>query len=175
MFVLAGLVGLVLGVACELVVGLEELSNHKCGADEKRCGDECVSRQDPATGCSGLSCAPCTLPHATAKCGNNLECAIFACNEGYDNCSDEEPGCETDLAHDPKHCGGCDNEPCQTAHGTPGCSAGMCATGGCHPGWWDCNRAWQDGCETDLTTNTNCGACGRVCAAGTTCADGGCQ
>jgi hypothetical protein len=34
---------------------------------------------------------------------------------------------------------------------------------GCAPGRADCNHNPADGCETDITTIANCGACGRVC------------
>jgi hypothetical protein len=33
-------------------------------------------------------------------------------------------------------------------------------------GWDDCNTDWSDGCERDLTTNTDCGGCGVACTAG---------
>lgn len=157
LLVFTALVGLTLGVACELVVGLDELSDRKCGPDEKRCNDACVSRSDPATGCAGLSCAPCVLPHATARCIAG-ECAVLKCNPPYEDCDGREPGCETDLAHDPNHCDGCNNEPCRTPHGTPACSARMCATGGCDPGWQDCNRMPFDGCETDIRVTPGCDA-----------------
>jgi hypothetical protein len=171
---LGAVIGLALGVACELVVGLDELSDRKCPLDEKRCDDRCVSRMSPATGCNAPSCGPCVLPHATAHCVNG-ECTVLKCNEGYDDCDSREQGCETDINHDPNHCGGCfPAEACRTTNGTPGCSAGKCATGGCRAGWRDCNGQWQDGCETDVTTSSNCGACRAVCPAGTTCGDGGC-
>ncbi len=48
----------------------------------------------------------------------------------------------------------------------------------CAPGFADCNGNAADGCETDLATLGNCGACGAVCAlphASTSCVDGACQ
>ena len=175
LFALAAGLGLALGVACELVVGLDELSDRKCGFDEKRCDDDCVPRSNAATGCSALQCAPCVLPHATARCDGNGACAVSTCNQGYEDCDDREPGCETDLAHDPNHCGGCNNPPCRTENGTPGCSAGVCATGGCDPGWLDCNHWTFDGCETDIRTTSDCGACEIACPSGTACVAGQCR
>jgi hypothetical protein len=173
LFVLAGCLGLALGVACELVVGVDELSDRKCALDEKRCADRCVPRSSPETGCNGLSCAPCVLPNASARCENG-ECVVASCNEGYDDCDPLELGCETDLVHDPNHCSDCNYPKCETPHGKPACSEKRCATGGCDVGWWDCNREWQDGCETDLTTTSDCGACRNVCAPGTACVGGAC-
>jgi hypothetical protein len=171
----AALIGLSFGVACELVVGLDQLNDRKCGPDEKRCGDTCVSRWSTATGCAGLACGPCVLPNATAYCNDAGNCDVTACNEGYGDCDAREPGCETDLHHDPKHCNGCFKDACVTANGTPGCSAGKCSTGGCNTGWRDCNRDPLDGCETNVTTDTDCGACAAACPTGTTCIAGACQ
>jgi hypothetical protein len=33
----------------------------------------------------------------------------------------------------------------------------------CSAGWYNCNGSWSDGCESQLNTVTNCGACGRTC------------
>jgi len=46
------------------------------------------------------------------------------------------------------------------------------------PGSGDCNNAKIDGCETSLTTATNCGACGTACSlpnAASSCASGTCS
>jgi hypothetical protein len=37
-------------------------------------------------------------------------------------------------------------------------------SGGCPQGMGDCNNDPADGCETDLTTTQNCGACGNACS-----------
>jgi hypothetical protein len=49
-------------------------------------------------------------------------------------------------------------------------------TGGCAAGWADCNTTAPDanGCETNLSTTANCGACGRACPAGSVCSSGSC-
>src|SRR4029077_9165229 len=124
-----------------------DLNSGQCKPDQKKCDNRCVSLTDPATGCAAMdSCAPCGLPHATARCEGGV-CTKVDCITGYGDCDDAMPGCETDLNHNPKHCGTCDHPECTTANGIPGCSAGQCATGGCNKGWEDCNRDWTDGCE----------------------------
>ena len=44
----------------------------------------------------------------------------------------------------------------------------------CAPGFADCNGIATDGCETDITTSTNCGRCGHDCG-GAQCLNGACQ
>jgi hypothetical protein len=40
------------------------------------------------------------------------------------------------------------------------CSDGECV---CRADWGNCNNNWEDGCERDLRTPTNCGACSHSC------------
>jgi hypothetical protein len=44
----------------------------------------------------------------------------------------------------------------------------------CAPGWGDCDGIASNGCETNLDTNANCGACGQSCAAPDVCNAGAC-
>jgi hypothetical protein len=46
------------------------------------------------------------------------------------------------------------------------CPGASCTYAGCDPGYADCNTAAPDlnGCETSLTSTTNCSACGVVCS-----------
>lgn len=64
--------------------------------------------------------------------------------------------------------------PCQLAHATATCSVGACAIGSCETGYADCNHVASDGCEVDVTTNTNCGACQVACGTGQVCDQGSC-
>jgi len=165
---------LVLGGGCELVVGLDDLNNHQCKADEKPCEDRCVSLTDPATGCAVKgSCSPCVLLHATSRCQDGA-CVIAACIGDYGDCDPATPGCETDLAHSPENCGYCNHE-CPIANGISGCSARQCAVGGCYEGWDDCNHDWRDGCERQLGTSTDCAGCDSACSPGTSCVQYVCQ
>lgn len=65
---------------------------------------------------------------------------------------------------------GCGNPtcaPCNVAHATAACQAGTCVAAACDKGYADCNAVREDGCETDLSRATTCGACNAVCPAAT--------
>jgi hypothetical protein len=52
--------------------------------------------------------------------------------------------------------------PCSARNTLQKCDAnGYCL---CEPGYADCNDSLSDGCETDLSTSSNCGACGKRCS-----------
>lgn len=50
-------------------------------------------------------------------------------------------------------------------------SNGECQFTSCDPGWLNCDVDVMNGCESDLTANDNCGACGVVCSASDVCRD----
>ena len=63
---------------------------------------------------------------------------------------------------------GCGNPactPCPSGHGTMGCQGRTCIVTGCDKGYADCNAKAVDGCETDLSKATSCGACNATCGA----------
>lgn len=60
-------------------------------------------------------------------------------------------------------CGAASCGRCAPAHATAACTGGACAIGACAGGFADCNADAADGCETDLTLTTSCGACGAAC------------
>jgi hypothetical protein len=51
----------------------------------------------------------------------------------------------------------------------------VCYAIACASGFADCNNDGLDGCERDLTTSSDCGACGHACAAPLVCSGGACQ
>ena len=57
---------------------------------------------------------------------------------------------------------------------TWGCYAGGCIVITCMDGYGDCDGDFSNGCETDITTDYNCGDCGITCDPGQTCVDGIC-
>ena len=74
-------------------------------------------------------------------------------------------------------CGACDQACPAVENGSPACVEGRCAIGACGAGFGDCNGDPRDGCETPLTTTSDCLACGTPCTlphAVEMCAAGGC-
>lgn len=91
-------------------------------------------------------------PAATEVCGDDID----------NNCNgakDELPACAI--------CS-CTRPNAQTA-----CSSNVCTLESCDVGWGNCDFAAANGCEKDLSTPTDCGACGRVCHTDATCNDTG--
>ncbi|MCS6799358.1 MAG: MopE-related protein, partial [Myxococcota bacterium] len=118
----------------------------------------------------------CRRTNATARCTGGV-CSIDTCNVGWDDCNRrDDDGCETSL-RTLTDCGACGIR-CARANATATCATGACRIERCNPGWDDCNRRDDDGCETPLNTLTDCGACGRTCSlpnATATCASGSCR
>jgi uncharacterized repeat protein (TIGR01451 family)/MYXO-CTERM domain-containing protein len=127
--------------------------NH-CGTCDTRCGITEI--------CQAGACVPST------------------CAAGRADCVTPAGDCETSVASNPSHCGGC-GIVCAPPHATGSCSAGVCTIGSCNAGYSDCNGLAGDGCEYDQTgfqqDPRNCGSCGSVCAPANgsgTCAAGLC-
>jgi hypothetical protein len=145
-------------------------------------GNGCeVDLSSSTTHCGSCTSSCAALPHVgTVSCAA-ATCVIGSCANGWGNC-DGLPGngCEVDLTSTTTHCGACATN-CQALpnvnSGSAACSASQC-TFSCMAGWGNCDGQWPNGCETSLTTTTNCGTCGTGCsvANGTaTCATGSCQ
>ncbi len=127
---------------------------------------------EPSTGCETntytniLNCGgcgiACSAAHGVPSCTAGA-CAI-ACSPGFGDCnSDVADGCETPITNDVANCGSCGKQ-CSVAHGVPGCSGSACQIASCTDLWRDCNGQYADGCETQVNTNLDCGACGTPCA-----------
>jgi hypothetical protein len=117
----------------------------------------------------------CLNDHGTTVCSSGA--CVPTCSVGWGNC-DANPvnGCETDTKTNTSHCGTC-GYACPCPGGSPACNNGVCSCASCQTGWGDCNGNPGDGCESQLNTLTNCGACGTPCAranATATCASGAC-
>jgi hypothetical protein len=138
-----------------------------CAPGQKRCGGQCVSRNEPSVGCGADTCAPCFIPQATAyQCLGSGECIATACEAGFDQC-DSTPDCENIQTFE--DCGSC-GKAC-----APGqvCDSGSC-TSECSGGKQNCSGTCAD-TQTDIS---NCGECGTVCAADNaqvSCSGGECQ
>lgn len=126
---------------------------------------------DPFDGCEtdlwtvddcGACGTPCATPHADAVCEQGT-CGVGPCHPGWGDCDGVDGnGCETDL-RTLENCAQC-GKPCETTGGEPTCVTGQCAVDTCDAGRADCNGDAADGCETDLGSLGNCGACNRLCS-----------
>ena len=110
-----------------------------CGA----CGNACSSANGSAS-CTGGTCQ-------------------ISCTSGFADCNfNSADGCEAAL-NTVTHCGACGNA-CSFANANASCTAGTCVIGSCTAGFGNCDSNGANGCETALTTVTNCGACGNACS-----------
>ena len=64
---------------------------------------------------------------------------------------------------------------CQYDHAGSMCMMGACLMGMCDSGYFDCNANPMDGCETNVSTDSNnCGVCAKMCTVPMTCVSGVC-
>jgi hypothetical protein len=134
-----------------------------CGTTEKVCGGACVSKNDPAYGCTEKECTPCSLQHVQATCLNGA-CQLGACETGWADCDKSQAnGCEASLQTDPGNCGQC-AKACSYANASALCNAGTCAIGACQPAWANCDNNDANGCESQANDVNHCGGCNTVCS-----------
>jgi hypothetical protein len=118
-------------------------------------------------------------------CGNKCP-AGWPCLHGACGCTPPETVCDgkcVDTNFDDKNCGACGNacgprtDGCDPLppHTYYGCQLGSCnGPLKCESGWGDCDAdgakgCTANGCETELGSMQNCGACGDTCAADQEC------
>jgi hypothetical protein len=125
----------------------------------------------------------CDTVHSTGAQCNGVSCLYSGCAAGWGDCVTTGPpntdGCETQL-NTVTNCTGC-GLSCDSVHSTGrSCDGGSCGYVHCAPGYADCvtNAPNTDGCETAITTPTNCTGCGLACdtshSAGAQCGASGC-
>ncbi|AKF05365.1 MopE-related protein [Sandaracinus amylolyticus] len=136
--------------------------------------DGCETELNTLDSC-GACGVTCARPNAMTSCSTGT-CAVVGCQPTFGNC-DSQPtnGCETSTTTN-AHCGGC-NVACAPSRGTGDCSTGTCRVSSCQSNYADCNDSATDGCEAQLNTLANCGACGVACGganASASCATGSC-
>jgi hypothetical protein len=130
--------------------------------------DDCDG--DTSNGCeadlrSAKTCGTCSREcsnaHGSTRCSGGT--CVPSCDASWDDCDgDAANGCETDLSTT-SNCGSCGNT-CGASGGSATCVAGQCEIAGCGTGFSDCDGDTSNGCETDVTTTTNCGSCGNTCS-----------
>jgi hypothetical protein len=119
--------------------------------------------------CGGSSADPTmTEPDTTVDAGNDAD--REDCATGLTEC-----GAECVADDDPEFgCGSVTCQPCELPSAQAMCSSGQCVVAQCNEGLADCDGDPATGCETDLATEDNCGACGVSCGAGQSCREGAC-
>ncbi len=111
-----------------------------------------------------------------------LLCMGTACPFPWATCASRTPDevvykCQHNLLTDNENCGECGNEcPLFDVLGMRSrCVDGQCTAECVDEVHVDCNGRLEDGCETNIASDTeNCGACGNACAPGEPCFDGKC-
>ena len=145
----------------------------ECDAGFSNCdgnpANGCESNLKELTNC-GACGARCERAGATASCATG-SCALVACLPLRGNCDgDNANGCERDLSTDEMRCGTCTTVcPASVTAGSVECVAGSCALA-CDPGFASCDSMIANGCETNLSASTSCGACGVACLPAELCA-----
>ncbi len=168
-----------------------DCSGKECGDDG--CSGSCgtCSNNHGTTTCSSGSCTP-TCNSGWGNCDGNTQNGCETdmnsdnnnCGSCGNSCDSSEScisgvctsGCTPDCSG--KECGddGCGGScgTCSNNHGTTTCSSGTCSPT-CSSGWGNCDSNTKNGCETSLSTTTNCGSCGNSCGSGESCVSGSCQ
>ncbi|MBN9162503.1 MAG: hypothetical protein J0I07_16190 [Myxococcales bacterium] len=125
-------------------------NNHRGG-----CGNKCTDPDKP--------CMFQDQQQTFAACG---------CPVGLIYCA----GMCRDPNNDAQYCGACGvtcnpvdaGDDVNYPNRAYGCNGGVCGVL-CKQGYGDCNGERADGCEVDISTAENCGACGNVCPANQQC------
>ena len=156
-----------------------------------QCGDgRCAVACDPGfADCDGLpgngceaslldpeTCGECTTacPDGSPLCedlGDGPVCVV-ACGTAATRCA---TSC-VNISTDPRHCGRCGGACVGPPNAAATCGEGICGFV-CDPGFADCDRVADNGCEASLSSPGHCGACDAACAltaAISGCVDGGC-
>ncbi len=139
---------------------LVDLAGSDLSCSRPLCAGGCIDfTSDPAHCgncghvCGGAANAVATCVQST--CG-------FSCSTGFADCDGNAAnGCEASLSSI-SHCGSCLHGCAGGTHASPACMNQTCGFA-CISGWGDCDASPFNGCETDLTTLTNCGTCGNAC------------
>jgi hypothetical protein len=130
-----------------------------CGNGYRETGETC----DDGDTSSGDGCSSSCAIESGWNCSTSHP---SICTQGcVASCSGKECGPNTCNT---ASCGSCTN-----AHGTNTCSNGICSPT-CSSGYGNCDSIRTNGCETSLTTTSNCGSCGHACASGQGCTNGNC-
>jgi hypothetical protein len=124
--------------------------------------DGCEVDIESPTACGGCD-GVCALAHVAIGGCDAGTCTVILCEDGFGDCNGiPADGCEQPLTTN-THCGGCATL-CALPSATSSCETGTCEIVTCDRNWGDCDMRSMSGCETPLTSNTDCGDCGMICA-----------
>jgi len=138
-----------------------------CDSNPADCETDITTTQNCGA-CGNVCAGPNVNQWACVASGGQYACQITACAQNWGNCNGQiGDGCEVNLNSATDHCGSCGGK-CSTHNATAqACNNGQCIPT-CIDGFKDCNGprpgATDDGCETNVRTPQNCGACGTTCA-----------
>lgn len=145
-----------------------------CEAGWEDCGSSGKTKVTPPRDCSvdidndvkncggcGVNC-PRPTSHGSATCENG-KCGI-ECEDGRTPC----PGADGAIScvattSDSANCGACGIRCSKTNASGSACIGSQCIPT-CLPGFGDCKRTLNDGCETILNTIAQCGNCTQSCS-----------
>jgi len=155
---LVGLAGASLTAACANPVDDRVI----LGTIEPDAGPPTPSFTDPSAGDAGQGTpADAALPTSM--------CVSSECGAPYATCPTSESLCDVKLDTDPNNCGSC-------GHACPSgdwieyelqarwdCVSGQCKMSCTDSYYRDCDGLVENGCETRVDTEENCGSCGAAC------------
>jgi len=166
------------GAACDGgQVCSEGACEAECGPGLIECDSACVDPGTDPSHCGACDNACAASPDALGVCTSGF--CRMVCDDAFADCNGDltsasTDGCEVDTETEPEHCGAC-GVVCEADNAVTGCAAAACVVAMCDDGWGDCDGAYDDGCELDVSSDArNCGACGTVCTGSETCVDGVC-
>lgn len=159
------------GASCDVI--MEGTTEYQvCVPDSGYCSD-CVDEDNDGYGIEGHN-SECPYPNevdcddtnagiypgAPDMCDHRDTTCVGRVDDGYRN--------EEGVYHTDAHCGDCGND----CNNLPHVASATCALDGqtadcqileCDFGWGDCDGNPANGCERELVSTSNCGACGNNC------------
>ncbi|MFA5796579.1 MAG: MopE-related protein [Candidatus Woesearchaeota archaeon] len=142
--------------------------NCQCPTGQTLCNGACVGTVSDPANC-GRCGNVCYAPNTKCYSGSCVQCikAIFDCPDGPYECINNRCvlRCESPNFCGPVNSLNTDSDEDRKANcvGSDWCLS-------CINGYANCNA--NSGCETDITTTSNCGSCGNVCTASNRCPAG---
>jgi hypothetical protein len=134
-----------------------------CAAGDVCCNSACRNPLTSVDSCGGCG-RPCSSVNGIPACTAGT--CKWTCNAGFGHCAgDVNSGCETNVATNLLQCGSCTTSCVATVANATGveCAGGQCGFASCNPGFADCDRKPENGCEC------TCGRRDEVCCGGATC------